>query len=104
MLILLQQVETCQKRREDQKPLRFGKKKKNIFGLHSVNLADIRQTLMLENFVSSESRAMLCIDHAESRQKINEVKNAMAFAKRGKKEPSMWGQRPPTPSNLRGGA
>ena len=37
-------------------------------------------------------------------EKINEVKNAMAFAKRGKKEPSMWGQRPPTPSNLRGGA
>ena len=52
-------------------------------------LDDIWQTLMLEIFLSSESRAMLCISYAESRQKINEVKNAMAFAKRGKKEPYM---------------
>jgi hypothetical protein len=89
------------------KLVRKGEKIKNRFASkkrRKTFLDDIRQTLMLENFVSSESRAMLCINHAESRQKINEVKNAMAFAKRGKKEPSMWGQRPPTPSNLRGGA
>jgi hypothetical protein len=44
----------------------------------------IFQTLMLANFLSSESRAMLCISNAESRQKISEAKNAKAFAKRGK--------------------
>ncbi len=32
MFILIPQVDTCQKRREDQKPLRFEKKKKNIIG------------------------------------------------------------------------
>jgi hypothetical protein len=29
---------------EDQKPLRFGKKKKNIFGCHSVNAAACEKT------------------------------------------------------------
>jgi len=50
-------------------------------------LDDIWQTLMLANFLSSESRVILCISYAESRQKISEVKKRQGVRKKGKK----WG-------------
>ncbi len=90
MFILIPQVDTCQKRREDQKPLRLGKKKKNI-------LDDIRQTLKLAIFLSSESRAMLCISYAESRQKISEAKKRQGVRKKGKKRVLYVGSTPPNP-------
>ena len=46
-------------------------------------LDDIWQTLMLEFFLSSESRAMLCISYAESRQKISETKKRQGIRKKG---------------------
>jgi hypothetical protein len=60
-------------------------------------LDDIWQTLMLEIFLSSESRAMLCISYAESRQKISEGKKRQGVRKKGEKRALYVGSTPPNP-------